>query len=199
MGASRFLGIFRSIIVLTIVMFIVGCGGGGGGGSDNGSSNDSNNSSNDNNPEASANGTWVSQGYESLSFTITSLSEPIVSNVGGTIIMPEGKGEIFMRNLVVAFILILSFAFGCAYRFTPIDIGHVQSNVVKGKTTMGEIEKAYGAPYNKGLTDSGATYYYYLSINPITAGSQDFTFYFDKKGRVSKYSTEYPGGNPLLK
>jgi hypothetical protein len=104
-----------------------------------------------------------------------------------------------MKKHFLVFVFIVCFVVGCAYRFTPIDVGQVQSNIVKGKTTMEEVEKMYGTPYTKGITSGGVTYYYYLTVNPITAGSQDFTFYFDKKGRVSKYATEYPGGNPLLK
>ncbi len=104
-----------------------------------------------------------------------------------------------MKKLMVLVTLMSAIVFGCAFNLKPIDVGQVQTNVVKGKTTMAEIETMYGKPYNKGLTNDGITYFYYLSANPLTGSSQDFTFYFDKNGRVSNYSTEYPGGNPLLK
>lgn len=86
---------------------------------------------------------------------------------------------------------------GCAASHKPIDVGHVQSNVVKGKTTMAEVENMYGTPYNKGILKDGTQFFYYLYASHLTGASQDFTFYFDKNGQVANYATEYPGGSPL--
>ena len=102
-------------------------------------------------------------------------------------------------TVTIAMLLMFCVLGGCAWSLKPIDISTVQSGVVKGKTTMAEIEANYGTPYNKGLMKDGTTYYYYLSANPLTGASQDFTFYFDKDGKVASYASEYPGGNPLLK
>jgi hypothetical protein len=104
-----------------------------------------------------------------------------------------------MKKLVVLVMVLSGFVFGCAFNLKPIDVNQVQSNVVKGKTTIAEIENMYGTPYNKGISKDGNTYYYYLSANPFSGSSQDFTFYFDNNGKVSNYASEYPGGNPLLK
>lgn len=100
-------------------------------------------------------------------------------------------------GMVIGIISIL--VCGCAFNLKPIDIGHVQANVVKEKTTIAEIESMYGTPYNKGISTDGNAYYYYLSANPFSGSSQDFTFYFDKNGKVASFASEYPGGNPLLK
>jgi hypothetical protein len=104
-----------------------------------------------------------------------------------------------MKPVTIAMSLILCVLSGCAWSVKPIDISKVQSGVVKGETTMTEIETTYGAPYDKGIMKDGTTYYYYLSMNPLSGASQDFTFYFNKDGKVATYASEYPGGNPLLK
>lgn len=101
--------------------------------------------------------------------------------------------------VTIATLLMFCVLGGCALNLKPIDIGKVQSGVVKGKTTMAEIEATYGTPYEKGIMKDGTAYYYYSSLNPLTSASQDFTFYFDKGGKVATYASEYPGGNPFLK
>jgi hypothetical protein len=99
----------------------------------------------------------------------------------------------------MALIFALCMICGCAWNLHPIDVSNVQSNVVKGVTTTADIEKTYGKPYNAGISKDGTSYYYYLSANPVTGASQDFTFYFDKDGKVASYATEYPTSNPLTK
>jgi len=105
-----------------------------------------------------------------------------------------------MKKLAVLLILLSVFVYSCAWNMNPIDIGSVQSKVIKGKTTMAQIEQMYGAPYEKGISKNGNTYYYYVSANMITGSSQNFTFYFKKNGTVASYASEYPGlpvGHPL--
>jgi hypothetical protein len=111
----------------------------------------------------------------------------------------KSEEELMKTPVTIAMLLILCVMGGCAWSVKPIDISTVQSGVVKGKTTPTEIEAAYGTPYDKGIMKDGTTYYYYLSANPLSGASQDFTFYFDKNGKVAAYASEYPGGNPLLK
>ena len=56
-----------------------------------------------------------------------------------------------MKKLAVLLILLSVFVYSCAWNMNPIDIGSVQSKVIKGKTTMAQIEQMYGAPYEKGI------------------------------------------------
>ena len=104
--------------------------------------------------------------------------------------------------LVICALLMAVALAGCAGNAAfrkSVDITRVQSEVKKGKTTMQEVEQKFGEPYEKGISSNGNAYYYYTSMNFTGSGAQDFTFYFDKKGRVAKYASEYPNGNPLLK
>ena len=64
--------------------------------------------------------------------------------------------------------------------------------VVKGTTTMKDIETTYGKPFDAGKSKDGTSFYYYLSADPLTGSSQHFTFYFDKNGKVVRYATECP-------
>jgi len=98
---------------------------------------------------------------------------------------------------VLATVLSLHLA-ACALRMSPLDIADVQQTAVKGQTTIAEVEQRYGKPYERGLLKDGTQYLYYLSANPLTGASQDFSFYFDEAGRLTAYASEYPGGNPLL-
>jgi hypothetical protein len=81
-----FHGVLFVVLLFGVGVMFTGCGGG-----NNGNGNAADNSSRNVPSGSSGNGTWVSQGNYGLSFTITSLSEPIVSDVGGTVIMPEAK------------------------------------------------------------------------------------------------------------
>lgn len=112
-----------------------------------------------------------------------------------------------MKHIVLASSIALLITFvGCAtgagnmldiYTRKQIDVIQVQQAVVKGKTTMIEIEAMYGKAYTTGILKDGTPFLYYLQAG-ILGGSQDFTFYFDKNSRVKTYATEYPGGgNPL--
>jgi hypothetical protein len=101
-----------------------------------------------------------------------------------------------MKKILITMILLSAVFLACAYNAKPIDVSDVQYKIVKGKTTISEVETMYGKPYKMGKTKNGLTYLYYLSINPLTSTIQDFTFYFDEQGRVSSYAIEYPGGNP---
>ena len=100
-----------------------------------------------------------------------------------------------MKRLLITMILPFIIVFACAYNLKPIDVSDVQYKIVKGKTTISEVENMYGTPYKKGKIKDGLTYLYYVSVNPLTNSLQDFTFYFDENGRVSSYAIEYPGGN----
>jgi len=92
--------------------------------------------------------------------------------------------------LIVIVSLAICLISGCAFNLKPIDVSQVQASVVKGQTTTVDIERMYGTPYNKGISKDGTAYYYYLSAKPLTAASQEFTFYFDKDGKVASYATE---------
>ena len=100
-------------------------------------------------------------------------------------------------ELIITISIVAIFVLGCAHSSKPIDINHVQANVVKGQTTMAEIEAMYGSPNNKGISKDGTQYYCYLYAGFLSTASQDFTFYFDKNGKVAAYASEYPGANPL--